>query len=163
MLVKVGLADTSSQRLQESISLAPNIHPHSLCHCLSPPLSLDLQVTSAGCHDHDTRSTLYHSVRSCPHIYHPFHCMYLCSLIISILLVSPLISERFVQSIFPYDYLICFHLRSRLLSVPVLLYLLIQYASGNWPWTSPGLLITLHWLSACPAPRASPHTFYNSI
>ena len=38
----------AAKRLQESVSLALNIHPHSLCHCLSPPLSLDLQVTSAG-------------------------------------------------------------------------------------------------------------------
>ena len=118
------------------------------------------------CHDRDSRSTLYHSIQSRPCIYRPFHCMYLRSPIISILLVLPLIGERFVWSIFPYDYLICFHLRSRLLSVPVPLYLLIQYTLGNWPRTSPGLLITLHelcWSLACPTPRASPCTFYNSI
>ena len=118
------------------------------------------------CHDRDTRSTLYHSVQLHPRVYCPFHCMYLCSPIISILLVSPLIGERFVRSIFPYDYLICFHLRSRLLSVPIPLYLLIRYTSGNRPQTSLGLLITLHelrWSSACPTPRASPRTFYSSI
>ena len=118
------------------------------------------------CHDRDTRSTLYHSVRSRPRVYRPFHCMYLHFPIVSIFLVSLPIGERFVQSVFPYDYLICFHLRSRLLSVPVPLYLLIWYASGNRPRTSPGLLIALRelrWLSACPTPRASPCTFYNSI
>ena len=118
------------------------------------------------CHDRDTWSTLYHSVRSRPRVYCPFHCMYLCSPIISILLVSPPIGERFVWSVFLYDYLICFHLRSRLLSVPVPLYLLIWYTSGNRPRTSPGLLIVLrelHWSSACPTPWALPHTFYSSI
>ena len=34
-------------------------------------------------------------------------CMYLRSLIISILLVSPPIGEHFVRSVFPYDFLIC--------------------------------------------------------
>ena len=118
------------------------------------------------CHDCDTWSTLYHSVWSHPHVYRPFHCMYLHSPIISVLLVLPLISECFVWSIFPYDYLICFCLQSRLLSVPILLYLLIRYTSGNRPQTSLGLLITLHelrWSSACPTPRASPCTFYSSI
>ena len=122
--------------------------------------------TGGCCHDRDTRSTLYHSVRSRPRIYCPFHCMYLCFPIVSIFLVSLLIGEHFVRSIFPYDYLICFHLQSRLLSVPIPLYLLIQYASGNRPRTSPGLLIALRelrWSSACPTPRASPRTFYNSI
>ena len=107
------------------------------------------------CHDCDTRSTLYHSIRSRPRIYRPFHCMYLCSPIISILLVSPPIGERFVLSVFLYDYLICFHLRSWLLSVPIPLYLLIRYTSGNWPRTSPGLLIALRelrWSSACLTP-----------
>ena len=84
-------------------------------------------VKEPNCHDHDTQSTLYHSIRSHPCVYHLFHCMYLCFLIVSILLVSPLIGEHFVQSIFPYDYLICFHLRFWLLSVPVPLYLLITY------------------------------------
>ena len=120
-------------------------------------------TTSGECHDHDTRSTLYHSVQSRPRIYRPFHCMYLCFPIASIFLVSLPIGECFVQSVFPYNYLICFRLRSQLLSVPVPLYLLIRYASGNWPQTSPGLLIVLRWSSACPTPRASPHTFYNSI
>ena len=118
------------------------------------------------CHNRDTRSTLYHSVQLRPCIYCPFHCIYLDSLIISILLVLPLIGECFVRSIFPYDYLICFRLQSQLLSVPVPLYLLIRYASGNQPRTSPGLLIMLCelcWLLACPTPRALPHTFYNSI
>ena len=118
------------------------------------------------CHDHHTRSTLYHSVWSHPRIYCPFHCMYLHSPIISILLVSPPIGEHFVQSVFPYDYLICFCLWSQLLSVPIPLYLLIRYASGNRPQTSPGLLIALcelHWSLACPTPQASPCTFYNSI
>ena len=85
------------------------------------------------CHDRDTRSTLYHSVQSHPHIYRPFHCMYLCFPIVSIFFVLLPIGERFVQSVFLYDYLICFRLRSRLLSVPVPLYLLIQYTSGNRP------------------------------
>ena len=121
---------------------------------------------SHACHDHDTRSTLYHSIWSRPHVYRPFHCMYLRFPIVSIFLVSLPIGEHFVRSVFPYDYLICFCLRSWLLSVPVPLYLLIQYTSGNRPRTSPGLLITLRelcWSSACPTPRASPHTFYNSI
>ena len=99
-------------------------------------------------------------------VYRPFHCMYLHFPIASIFFVSPPISERFVWSIFPYNYLICFRLRSRLLSVPVPLYLLIRYASGNWPRTSLSLLIALcklRWSSACPTPRASPRTFYNSI
>ena len=66
-------------------------------------------------------------------IYRLFHCMYLCFPIASIFFVSPPIGERFVRSVFPYDYLICFRLRSQLLSVPVSLYLLIRYASGNRP------------------------------
>ena len=118
------------------------------------------------CHNRDARSTLYHSVRSHPCVYRPFHCMYLRSPIISILLVLPPISECFVWSVFPYNYLICFRLRSRLLSVPVLLYLLIRYTSGNWPQTSPGLLIALRelcWSLACLTPWASPCTFYSSI
>ena len=118
------------------------------------------------CHDCDTRSTLYHSVQSRPCIYCPFHCMYLWFAIISILFVSPPIRECFVRSVFPYDYLMCFHLRFRLLTVPVLSYLLIWYASGNWPQTSPSLLIVLrelHSSTACPTPRALPHTFYSSI
>ena len=31
----------------------------------------------SNCHDCDTQSTLYHSVRSHPHVYSLFHCMYL--------------------------------------------------------------------------------------
>ena len=81
--------------------------------------------SEASCHDRDTRSTLYHSVRLRPRVYRLFHCMYLRFPIVSIFLVSLPIGERFVRSIFPYDYLICFHLWSRLLSVPVPLYLLI--------------------------------------
>ena len=132
------------------------------------PISLVriLVGTTTLCHDRDIWSTLYHSVRLCPCVYRLFHCMYLCFPIISILLVSPLIGEHSVRSISPYDYLICFCLRFWLLSVPDLLYLLIRYASGNWPWTSPGLLIMLRelrWSSACPTPRALPCTFYNSI
>ena len=129
------------------------------------PLYLERLLASkiVSCYDRDTWSTLYHSVQSRPRVYRPFHCMYLHFPIVSIFLVSLPIGERFVQSVFPYDYLICFHLRSRLLSVPVPLYLLIWYASGNRPRTSPGLLIALRWLSACPTPRASPCTFYNSI
>ena len=100
-------------------------------------------VTMEPCHDRDTRSTLYHSVRSRPHVYRPFHCMYLRFPIVSIFLVLLPIGERFVRSVFPYDYLICFRLRSWLLSVPVPLYLLIRYTSGNRPRTSPGLLIAL--------------------
>ena len=99
-------------------------------------------------------------------VYRPFHCMYLRFLIVSIFFVSPPIGERFVRFVFPYDYLICFRLRSRLLSVPVPLYLLIRYGSGNRPRTSPSLLIALHelcWSSACLTLRASPRTFYNSI
>ena len=121
---------------------------------------------STWCHDRDTQSTLYHSIQLHPRVYRPFHCMYLRSLIISIVLVLLLIGERFVQSVFLYNYLICFHLQSRLLSVPVPLYLLIRYTSGNRPQTSLGLLIALcelHWSSACLTPRASPHTFYSSI
>ena len=134
--------------------------------CVNADLQLVSENESQMCHDRDTRSTLYHSVRSRPHIYRPFHCMYLHFPIVSIFLVSLPIGERIVRSVFPYDYLICFHLRSRLLSVPVSLYLLIRYASGNRPQTSLGLLIALHelrWSSACPTPRASPCTFYNSI
>ena len=118
------------------------------------------------CHDHDTRSTLYHSVRSRPRVYRPFHCMYLWFLIISILFVLPPIGECFVWSVFPYDYLMCFHLQFRLLTVPIPSYLLIQYTSGNQPRTSLSLLIVLRKLrssTACPTPRASPHTFYSSI
>ena len=96
-----------------------------------------------SCHNHDTQSTLYHSVQLHPHVYCPFHCMYLSFPIISILLVSPPIGECFVHSVSPYDYLICFHLRFRLLTVPIPRYLLIQYASGNWSRTSPSLLIML--------------------
>ena len=118
------------------------------------------------CHNRDAWSTLYHSVWLRPRVYRLFHCMYLRSPIISILLVSPPIGEHLVRSVFPYDYLICFHLQSWLLSVPVPLYLLIWYTSGNRPQTSPGLLIALCelcWSSACPTPQALPHTFYSSI
>ena len=137
-----------------SQALSGTSHPFLLHQFLSFLVSTFF-FSACHCHDCDTRSTLYHSVRLCPRIYHPFHCMYLRFPIISILLVSPPIGKRFVQSVFPNDYLICFHLRSRLLSVPILLYLLIQYASGNQPQTSPGLLIALHelcWSSACPTP-----------
>ena len=121
---------------------------------------------SGNCHDCDTQSTLYHSVRSWPHIYHPFHCMYLWFPIISILFVSPPIGECFVRSVFPYNYLMCFCLWFRLLTVLIPSYLLIWYTLGNWPWTSLSLLIALcelHSLMACPTPRAVPHTFYSSI
>ena len=86
-------------------------------------LSLSINFFRVECHDHDTRSTLHHSVWSCPCNYHPFHCMYLWFLIISILLVSPPIGECFVHSVSPYNYLICFHLQSpvTLYSHPVLL------------------------------------------
>ena len=129
-------------------------------------VNMSLTKPVVACHNRDTWSTLYHSVRSRPRIYHLFHCMYLHSPIISILFVSPPIGECFVWSVFPYNFLICFCLWSQLLSVPILLYLLIRYASGNRPQTSPGLLIVLRelcWSSACLTPRALPRTFYNSI
>ena len=93
---------------------------------------------------HDTWSTLsYHSVWSCPCIYCLFHCMYLCFLIDSILLVLSLISECFVHSVSPYNYLICFHLQFQLLTVPIPIYLLIWYALGIQSHTSLSLLIML--------------------
>ena len=85
----------------------------TLVHCFISTLYSELHGLQSEinfvttCHDHDTRSTLYHSVWSCPCVYRPFHCMYLHSPIISILLVSPPISERFIWSVFPYDFLIC--------------------------------------------------------
>ena len=118
------------------------------------------------CHDRDIRSTLHHSVWLCPHVYRPFHCMYLCFLIVPILFISPPIGEHFVQSVCPYDYLMCFHLWFQLFIVPVPIYLLIWYTSGNQPRTSPSLLIALHELCsslACPTLWALPHTFYCSI
>ena len=79
--------------------------------------------THQSCHDCDTRSTLYHSIWSHPHVYHLFHCMYLCFPIFSTLLVSPLLSEHSVCSVSLYDYLICFHLWSLVIlcSCPILL------------------------------------------
>ena len=75
---------------------------------VTPPLHL---ASRGGyCHNHDTWSTLYHSIWSCACIYLPFHHMYLCFPIITILLVSPLISKHSVYSISLYGYLICFHL-----------------------------------------------------
>ena len=127
-----------------------------------------LLVTMEPCHNHDTQSTLYHSIWSRPHVCCLFHCIYLCFLIFSILLVSPLIGECSVHSVSPYDYLICFHLQFWLLSVPIPLYLLIWYTLGNWSPISPGLLIMLHNCArrcslAFPTPWASPRTFYSSI
>ena len=74
------------------------------------------------CHDHDTQSTLYHSIRLCPRICCLFHCMYLCFPIVSTLLVLPLIGEHSVHSVSPYDYLTCFCLQSPVIlcSCPVL-------------------------------------------
>ena len=130
--------------------------------------SINPKASFPFCHNCDTQSTLYHSIWLCPHIYHPFHCMYLRFPIISILLVFPLISECSVCPISPYDYLICFHLQFQLPSVPIPLYLLIQYTLGNRSPIPPGLLITLHncthhCLLVFPTPQASPHTFYSSI
>ena len=96
------------------------------------------------CHNCDIWSTLYHPVWLCPHVYCPFHCMYLCFLIVSILLVLPPIGKCSVCSISPYNYLICFHLWFQLLTVPIPIYLLIQYVLGIWSPISPSLLIVLH-------------------
>ena len=140
---------------------------HSLITLLSFLSTTPLHLWRS-CHDCDTWSTLYHSVQLRPHVYCPFHCMYLCFPIFSTLLVLPLISECSVHSISLYNYLLCFRLQFWLLSVPVLLYLLIQYALGNQSPISLGWLIVLHdcahhCSSAFLTPRAFPCTFYSSI
>ena len=176
------LSQTTAQEMQTAscklfktfmITVTIGAYTHFLCMIILwlfgvryPPISSVHFPDS--CHNHDTRSTLYHSVWSCPRVCHPFHCMYLHFLIISILLVLPLIGECSVCSVSPYDYLICFRLQFRLLSVPISLYLLIQYTSGNRSPISPGLLISLcdctrRCSSVFLTPQASPCTFYSSI